>query len=321
MKRNLIIKFCIPVSFFLIISPVCISLNDHNTKENFIEFFSINNLYLEHYRYKSSNQGNISFDIQVKDADGVWHNYNITAFNNSILEFNVELKTTRGYQFLASALSLPNTDNGSLLYIFNNSFQYSKKPTITDIGNRDILLLWLPVLLQTTITFNFMAKIQNIGIEKEALGAVIGSIDYESFDIVNDSFYITSIPSPIPDIPNQPEGPISGLPDTIYNYSTKTIDPDSDQVYYKWDWGDQIISDWNGPYNSGEVVHLSHSWRSRGNYNIKVKARDDDWHESEWSDSLSVSMPKSKSYDQIPRIILWLFERFPFLQSYFSNFL
>ena len=166
-----------------------------------------------------------------------------------------------------------------------------------------------------------MAKIQNIGIEKEALGAVIGSIDYESFDIVNDSFYITSIPSPIPDIPNQPEGPINGLPDTIYNYSTKTIDPDSDQVYYKWDWGDQIISDWDGPYNSGEVVHLSHSWRSRGNYNIKVKARDDDWYESEWSDSLSVSMPKSKSYDQIPRIILWLFERFPFLQSYFSNFL
>ncbi|MFE3845954.1 PKD domain-containing protein [Thermoplasmatota archaeon] len=314
MKKIFIIKFFIFLTILFLISPVCLSSTKFDIKTKMIKPYPINNIIKEQYKIEFSFQDNISFDMQVKDTEGVWHNSNITVFNNSILEFKVELRTTRGYQFLAAALSLPNTDNGSLLYIYNNSFQCSKKPTITDIGDNDIVLIWLPVLLPTTITFNFLAKIQNIGFEKEALGAIIGAIDYESFDIVNDSFYITSIPSPIPDIPDQPEGPTDGLSDIIYNYSTKTIDPDGDQVYYKWDWGDQIISDWEGPYNSGEIINSSHLWSSRGYYNIRVKARDDSWHESEWSNPLRVSMPKTKSFNDINPFLLRLIQRFPILE-------
>jgi hypothetical protein len=111
--------------------------------------------------------------------------------------------------------------------------KYSKKPTIIDIDNKDIVLLWFPVLLPTSINFHFIVKIQNIGIEKEVLGAIIGTIDNESFDIVNDSFYINRIPSPIPDIPKKPDGPKTGLTNIIYNFSTKTIDPNGDKIYYQ----------------------------------------------------------------------------------------
>lgn len=315
MKRKLLFNFFIPLLVIIMISPISLSLIEHNYYDKSNEFYSIYNSHFNYFIFELYNQENISFDMQVRDPDGIWHDYNITAFNNSYIEFNVELKTTRGYQLLAAALSLPNTDKGSLLYIFNNSFECSKKPTIMDISNSEIVLLWLPVLLPTIINFNFMAKIQNLGVEKEALGAIVGSIDNDSFDIVNDSFYITSIPSPIPDIPNQPEGPTTGLPDNIYNYSTNTRDPDGDQVYYKWDWGDQIISDWEGPFNSGEIVNSSHLWSSRGYYNIRVKARDVDWHESEWSDPLVVKMPKTKSINNFNPWISKLIEKFLILES------
>jgi hypothetical protein len=41
-------------------------------------------------------------------------------------------------------------------------------------------------------------------------------------------------------------------------------------------------------------------------------AKDEHGAESEWSDPLIVTMPKIKTF--------WLFERFPFLQSYFSYY-
>ena len=314
MKKKFIIKFFILLIILILLSPVCLSSIKNNNKSKIIKSNHINNLIIEQYKLDLKNQDNISINIQILDENEVWHDTNITVFNNSILEFKVELRTTRGYQFLAAALSLPYTDNGLLFYIYNNSFQCSKKPTFTDITDRDIILLWLPILLPTTITFNVKVKVQNSGINKEVLGSVIGAIDYELFDIVNDSLYITSIPSPLPNKPDQPKGTTTGLPDIIYNYSTKTIDPDGDQVYYKWDWGDQIISDWEGPYNSGEEINSSHIWSSRGYYNIRVKARDEYWHESEWSNPLSVTMSKTKMFNQLPKIILWLFERFSFLQ-------
>jgi hypothetical protein len=48
-----------------------------------------------------------------------------------------------------------------------------------------------------------------------------------------------------------------------------------------------------------------------------AKVKDTFDAESDWA-ILEVSMPKKKSFDFIPRLFLWLFERFPFLQPYFS---
>ncbi|MCD6108537.1 MAG: hypothetical protein J7J89_03585, partial [Thermoplasmata archaeon] len=59
------------------------------------------------------------------------------------------------------------------------------------------------------------------------------------------------------------------------------------------DWGDGTNSGWLGPYNSGETVEASHSWSEKGEYSIKVKAKDINGLESEWSDPLVISMPLS----------------------------
>jgi hypothetical protein len=107
-----------------------------------------------------------------------------------------------------------------------------------------------------------------------------------------------------PNKPNTPDGPGSGQPGIEYTYSSSTSDPDGDQLYYLFDWGDGTDSGWKGPFNSGEAISESHSWDSRGNYEIRVKAKDDSDVESQWSNSLPINMPKNKSF-----IItnLWIF--------------
>ena len=65
---------------------------------------------------------------------------------------------------------------------------------------------------------------------------------------------------------------------------------------------------------AGENCIESHSWKKKGTYEIKVKAKDvDDW-ESEWSNTLVVNMPKTKSISDINPLIFRLIQLFPILE-------
>jgi hypothetical protein len=96
-----------------------------------------------------------------------------------------------------------------------------------------------------------------------------------------------------PEKPARPNGPTSGGINREHTYTTSTTDLDGDQIYYIFDWGDGDTSE-VGPYNSGETGSGSHTWTERGDYSLKVKAKDSAGLESEWSDPLAISMPKSK---------------------------
>ena len=93
-----------------------------------------------------------------------------------------------------------------------------------------------------------------------------------------------------PSKPHQPVGPNVGAPNIEYNFTTTTTAP-NDPIYYQWDWGDDAYSDWLGRYASDEMCKASHTWKEKGTYNIRVKAKDGDGWESDWSDPLPVSMP------------------------------
>jgi len=118
---------------------------------------------------------------------------------------------------------------------------------------------------------------------------------------------ITSGVNQPPNKPSTPSGPANGKTGTSYTYSTSTDDPDGDQVWYKWDWGDEV-SDWDGPYTSGDPVTTSHTWSNQGTYAVKVKAKDTSDAESVWSDPLSVSMPKNKQYMPLGIILAFGFD-------------
>ena len=93
-----------------------------------------------------------------------------------------------------------------------------------------------------------------------------------------------------PIAPSKPSGPSIGTVETIYAYSTSSIDIDNDQIYYLFDWGDETNTSWLGPYSSGSNCISSHFWNSSGVYSVKVKAKDYYNKESSWSEILSVEI-------------------------------
>jgi hypothetical protein len=90
--------------------------------------------------------------------------------------------------------------------------------------------------------------------------------------------------------PPKPTGPTQGVINEICTFSTSTTDPDGDQVYYKWNWGDGNISEWIGPYDSGAIAQASYTWVGLGSYLVKVKAKDSWGANGGWSEPLYITI-------------------------------
>jgi len=117
-----------------------------------------------------------------------------------------------------------------------------------------------------------------------------------------------------PDKPDAPTGEISGLPGEDFDYrASKTPDPNEDNIMYLFDWDDGTDSGWIMPTVFGSIK-ATHNWTERGDYEVKVKARDHYGAESEWSDPFTVTMPKSKSFNIFNPLIIRLIQRFPILE-------
>lgn len=149
-------------------------------------------------------------------------------------------------------------------------------------------------------------------------------IAYGECDIENYVYFLEG-PNYPPNKPDKPTGPSTGKPGVEYTFSTSCNDPDDHQLYYKFDWGDGNDSVWLGPFNSGEEVSENYIWTSKGTYPVKVKTKEiigpstfDIGMESEWSDPIEVSMPKTKS---INTPIIQFFENHPILLLLFQKFL
>lgn len=77
-------------------------------------------------------------------------------------------------------------------------------------------------------------------------------------------------------------GPDYGKPGVNYTFCVRVVDPDEDEIYCIWDWGDGEITGWFGPYASGDLICFTHAWSEEGTYTIKVKAKDEYGAESGW---------------------------------------
>ena len=122
---------------------------------------------------------------------------------------------------------------------------------------------------------------------------------------------------------SSPETPVitgetSGKVGVSYIYSALSSDPDGDQIWYWFDWGDNSNTGWVGPYSSGVVASESHIWNIEGTYIIKVKAKDINGLESEWGE-LQVTMPRNKDVSNL--LLLRFLERFPLIQKILFYFI
>ena len=91
-----------------------------------------------------------------------------------------------------------------------------------------------------------------------------------------------------PETPSKPYGPIRGDAGEELQFVTSTFDPDKDDIYYWFDWGNGNNSGWIGPFHSNEIVNASYTWLEGGDYLIRVKAKDVYGAESNWSQNFSI---------------------------------
>ena len=113
-----------------------------------------------------------------------------------------------------------------------------------------------------------------------------------------------------PDSPTAPTiiGKIKGTVKKSYDYLFRSASPVGNDVFYQIDWGDGSITNWIGPYDSGESITMNHSWSDKGTYTIKARAKDIDNLWGPWGE-LKVTMPYF--YEPQFPFIQWFLERFP----------
>lgn len=134
--------------------------------------------------------------------------------------------------------------------------------------------------------------IQSPGLDNEG--------DYKTvleWECLGDPTLAISEESQPPSTPDRPSGPTNGGVLEEYTYTTTATDPEGDEIYYLFDWGDGTYSGWIGPYLSGYTASVTNTWFEEGTYEVRVKAKDIHGKQSDWSEPLSVTMPKNKIHN------------------------
>jgi hypothetical protein len=85
-------------------------------------------------------------------------------------------------------------------------------------------------------------------------------------------------------------GPDYGVINELYTYQAVTTEPDGEDVYYLFDWGDGSNSGWLGPYSTGHTAVAEKSWSAAGTYSVRAKAKDINQVPSKWSETISMTI-------------------------------
>jgi outer membrane protein assembly factor BamB len=115
----------------------------------------------------------------------------------------------------------------------------------------------------------------------------------------DNNLYCFGEPNRPPETPIEPNGPDYGVIETEYSFTTSTIDPEEEEIYYKFDWGNGIISEWFGPFASGDIGEGFYTWTTAGTFEVRVKAKDVKDSESNWSEPHNITIVNIP----LPRIV------------------
>ncbi len=118
----------------------------------------------------------------------------------------------------------------------------------------------------------------------------IGSFSVNSLNGGSDQISLTIHLENPPNKPTTPSGPLVGLTNMDYQYTSISVDPENDSVFYLFDWGDSSHHIWTSQVQSAEPCTVSHAWEYAGSYYVKVKAMDIWCLQSGYSDSILVTI-------------------------------
>jgi outer membrane protein assembly factor BamB len=103
-----------------------------------------------------------------------------------------------------------------------------------------------------------------------------------------------------PETPATPAGPSSVQPDSVYAFTTSSIDPDGDSLACQFDWGDSTLSAWSAYVPSGTVVSGTKTWTRHGAFRVRARAEDRHGAQTDWSSQLRVAV--ANIAPEIPRV-------------------
>lgn len=107
--------------------------------------------------------------------------------------------------------------------------------------------------------------------------------------LVEYTVYSGELTNDAPAEPSVPDGPSNFPTVEEHSYSSSAVDPDGDDIYYRWSFGDDDSTEWLGPYTSGATCTVAHTWAVGGTYDVTVSARDKFDAISDWSDPFQVT--------------------------------
>lgn len=118
------------------------------------------------------------------------------------------------------------------------------------------------------------------------ISAIILKTNQDGVEQWRDTFHWDNQPPESPTV----LGSSYGKAGEVYYYRIASIDVDDDKVSYFIDWGDSTTTGWTDYSSSGKTIIKDHIWTDKATYIIRVKSRDINGEESDWT-HVEVTMP------------------------------
>jgi len=112
---------------------------------------------------------------------------------------------------------------------------------------------------------------------------------------------ISKTTSSPPKKPSTPIGVKRGYAGRAYSFTSHTSDPNRDQIFYTFSWGDGTTSQ-TVFVNSGKNGRASHVWSRAGTYPVKVMATDSTGASSSWSMAITIRIASAAGSSEKNRI-------------------
>ena len=102
-----------------------------------------------------------------------------------------------------------------------------------------------------------------------------------------------------PQTPAPVQGLAQGYAGKILSYTATSKDPDGDQLFFTFDWGDGATT--KTLLSASFTGRANHIWKEKGTYKVKAMATDSQGASSGWSEPFSVSISGSSTVNSPPK--------------------
>jgi PKD repeat protein len=104
----------------------------------------------------------------------------------------------------------------------------------------------------------------------------------------------------LPSTPRQPSGPTFVERGVEYLYTSSTSSVNGVKIRYRFEWGDDAISNWSVFVSSNTSISMSHSWEIISSFEMRVIAQDENGFNSSWSIPLIVTVSQINLSEEPP---------------------